>query len=164
MKTLNQLISDYTSHLQQGEIQLAYKGILEFMGKLRADFIKKYPQYDISNIYQGYMDMSYFSIFTNPLKEKGLKVALVYLHDKGHFEVWLSARNRDITKQYETVLKGKPLQGIPAFHDPTNLDAIVESVLVTAPDFEDQATLTLKLQQGVDNFIEAVNDSIMISV
>lgn len=31
MKTLNQLISDYTCHLQQGEIQLAYKGILEFI-------------------------------------------------------------------------------------------------------------------------------------
>lgn len=42
MKTLNQLIDDYTCHLQQGEIQLAYKGILEFIGKLRADFVKGY--------------------------------------------------------------------------------------------------------------------------
>jgi hypothetical protein len=164
MKTLNHLISDYTSLLQQGELQLAYKGILEFMGKLRADFIKKYPQYDISSIYQGYMDMSYFSIFTKSLKEKGLKIALVYLHDKGHFEVWLSARNRDITKEYEAVLKKHPLQRISTFHDPTNLDAIVESILISAPDFEDQVTLTLKLEQGVENFIEAVNHSIMISV
>jgi len=164
MKTLNHLISDYTSLLQQGELQLAYKGILEFMGKLRADFIKKYPQYEISSIYQGYMDMSYFSIFTKPLKEKGLKIALVYLHDKGHFEVWLSARNRDITKEYETVFSKNPLQGITAFHDPTNLDAIVESILVSAPNFEDQATLTLKLEKGVENFIEAVTHSIMISV
>ena len=48
MKTLNELISDYTYHLQQGEIQLAYKGILEFIGKLRTDFIKKYPHYEVN--------------------------------------------------------------------------------------------------------------------
>ncbi len=33
MKTLNELIEAYTNHLQQGEIQIAYKGILEFLGK-----------------------------------------------------------------------------------------------------------------------------------
>ncbi len=33
MKTLNELIEEYTHHLQQGEIQIAYKGILEFLGK-----------------------------------------------------------------------------------------------------------------------------------
>lgn len=53
MKTINQMIKDYTCSLQRGEIQLAYKGILEYFGKLRADFIKEYPHYDISNIYQG---------------------------------------------------------------------------------------------------------------
>lgn len=30
MKTLNELIEVYTNHLQQGEIQIAYKGILNF--------------------------------------------------------------------------------------------------------------------------------------
>jgi len=163
MKTLNQQISEYTALLQQGEIQLAYKGILEFMGKSRADFIKKYPQYEISSLYQGYMDMSYFSIFTKPLKEKGLKIALVYWHEKACFEVWLSARNREIGKQYETALNLHPLPGITTFHDPTNLDAIVESVLVSTPDFEDSAALILMLQQGVEQFIEAVNDSELIS-
>ena len=62
MKTLNELIAEYTHHLQQGEIQIAYKGILEFIGKLRAEFIKKHPHYDVGGIYQGYMDMSYFSL------------------------------------------------------------------------------------------------------
>lgn len=76
MKNLNQLISGYTSQLQQGDIQLAYKGILEYIGKLRADIVKKYPSCDISSIYQGYMDMSYFSLSTKILKDKGLKIAV----------------------------------------------------------------------------------------
>jgi hypothetical protein len=53
----------------KGEIQIAYKGILEFLGKLRAEYIKKHPHYDVSSIYQGYMDMSYFSLSTKSLKD-----------------------------------------------------------------------------------------------
>lgn len=43
MKTLNKLIEEYTNQLRLGEIQIAYKGILEFMGKLRAAFYQKIP-------------------------------------------------------------------------------------------------------------------------
>lgn len=64
MKTLNKLIEGYTHHLKLGEIQIAYKGILEFLGRLRAEFIKNHPDYDISSIYQGYMDMSYLGVDT----------------------------------------------------------------------------------------------------
>ena len=42
MKTLNQSIGVYTNYLKQGEIQIAYKGIMDFFGKLRGDLIKKY--------------------------------------------------------------------------------------------------------------------------
>ena len=58
MKTLNQLINDYSRHLQEDNIQIAYKGILDFIGSLRSDFINKYPDDGIGNIYQGYMDMA----------------------------------------------------------------------------------------------------------
>ena len=83
MNNLNQLIANYTQALNQGEIQIAYKGIMEFMGKLRAELIKKYPEYQVSGIYQGYMDMSYFSMASDSLKDKGLKIAIVYLHETG---------------------------------------------------------------------------------
>ncbi|SHE78532.1 DUF7000 family protein [Alkalibacter saccharofermentans] len=157
MKTLNQLISDYTCNLQQGEMQVAYKGILEFIGKLRADFIKKYPHYETSSIYQGYMDMSYFSLSTKPLKDKGLKIAIVYLHEKGCFEVWLSARNREISKRYDSVFCGKTFDEITVFHDENNRDAIIESTLISVPDFEDQKVLKDIIGQGVEKFITAVN-------
>ncbi len=158
MKTLNQLISEYTCHLQQGEIQIAYKGIMEFIGKLRADFVKKYPYYDTSNIYQGYMDMSYFSLSTKPLKDKGLKIAIVYLHEKGNFEVWLSARNREVSKQYGHVFRGKSFDGITVFHDDKNQDAILECTLISTPDFEEQVILIDIIEQGIEAFITAVSN------
>lgn len=158
MKTLNQLIYNYTSYLQHGEIQLAYKGIMEFISKLRVDFTKKYPQYDISGIYHGYMDMSYFSVSTDTLKDNGLKIAIVYLHAKGHFEAWLSARNREVSKKYKVVLDGMIIDGIEVFHDDTNQDAILECTLISAPDFEEQAMLIDNIEQKVECFVKAVSN------
>ena len=156
MKTLNQLVQAYTNCLQQGEMQAAYKGILEFIGKLRADFNKKYPYYDTGSIYQGYMDMSYFSLATKPLREKGLKIAIVYLHDKGDFEVWLSARNRETSKRYESSINSILLDKSSVFHDIKNQDAIIECTLTSVPDFENQSLLIDIIEQGVEKFVAAI--------
>ena len=158
MKTLNELIAEYTHHLQQGEIQIAYKGILEFIGKLRAEFIKKHPHYDTSSIYQGYMDMSYFSLNTKLLKDKGLKIAIVYLHEKGDFEVWLSARNREILRKYKAILENKGTDHINLFHDESNEDAAIECTLISVPDFDNQALLMEKIEQGTEKFISIISE------
>ncbi len=158
MKTLNELIEGYTHHLQQGEIQIAYKGILEFLGKLRAEFIKNHPHYGVSSIYQGYMDMSYFSLSTRSLKDRGLKIAIVYLHEKGHFEVWLSARNRDIAKSYASILNSNISGDVNLFHDINNPDAIIECILTPEPDFEDQASLIDTIDKGVKKFVSTIID------
>lgn len=155
MKTLNKQIAVYTQQLQQGEIQIAYRGILAFVGKLRTALIKKYPDYDVSNIYQGYLDMSYFSLSTKPLKDKGLKIAIVYLHEKGSFEVWLSARNRDIARTQQSILD-RLSDEINVFHDSNNQDAIVECILTRTPDFEDQTLLINMIDQGVEKFVTAI--------
>ena len=155
MKTLNQLISEYTCQLQQGELQVAYKGILEFIGRLRAECIRKHPDFDTGSVYQGYMDMSYFSLSTKLLKEKGLKFAVVYLHEKGAFEVWLSARNREIAKKYDFLLADS---SVGMFHDSTNPDAIVECTLASAPNFEDQAALMNGIEEGVQKFVSVITE------
>jgi len=155
MKNLNQLINNYTQVLCQGEIRIAYREIMEFIGKLRADFIKKYSNYNVSGIYQGYMDMSFFSMTSDFLKEKGLKIVIVYLHEKGCFEAWISARNREIAKNYVSERLPNTLDEITLFHDPDNQDAIIESTLVSVPDFENQELLTEMIEQGVEAFIKA---------
>ena len=161
MKNLNQLISGYTSQLQQGDIQLAYKGILEYIGKLRADIVKKYPSCDISSIYQGYMDMSYFSLSTKILKDKGLKIAIVYVHRKGQFEAWLSGRNREISKQYEPVFYDRQFDKITVFHDETNMDAIIECILTDKPSFDHQDVLSDIIMKGVEEFVSDVDDCLI---
>ena len=97
---------------------------------------------------------------TNLLKAKGLKVAVVYLHEKGQFEAWLSARNREIAGQYGALSKHTDLEGVPVFHDPENPDAILECTLCADPDFEHPDRLTVKIQQGVEAFIEAASNAL----
>ncbi len=158
MKTLNELVKGYTRELQQGEIQAAYKGIFDFLGKLRSEFIRRYPHFDVSGIYQGYMDMSYFSLSNKSLKERGLKIAIVYLHGNGAFEVWLSARNRDIAKNLASMLSSNIPAALEVFHDTGNPDAVVECLLTASPDFDDQAALTETIIRGAERFAAAVAD------
>lgn len=157
MKTLNQLIDDYTQHVQQGEIQIAYKSIFDFFGKLRVEMIKKYPLYEIGSIYQGYMDMTYFSLSTKRLKDKGLKFAIVYLHASRTFEVWFSARNREVAKNYGSLLINSIPDDITTFHDDHNQDAIIECTLTSAPNFENQALLQDVIEHGVIKFVAAID-------
>lgn len=157
MKTLNQLIEQYTRELQRGELQTAYRGIAAFLGKLRGLFIKNHPELDVSSVYQGYMDMSYFSVTNEALKKHGLKVAIVYLHEKGSFEVWLSARNRKTAESHASKLSHYISGAEGLFHDAGNPDAIMESVVTSNPDFDDESSLAENIQQGVERFIEMVN-------
>lgn len=155
MKSLGQLIADYTTQLQQGALQTAYKGIFDYLGRLRSELAAKYPDYEVGNsIYQGYMDMSYFSLNTKQLKEKGLKIAIVYIHTKGKFEIWLSARNREILKKYQTVFRGCQING--CFHDADNEDAVIEYTLAAEPDFDNQLKLSETICEGTEKFLSAV--------
>jgi len=153
---MNQLITEYTGLLRRGEVQIAYKGILNYLGELRSDFARRFAEYEVgSNIYQGYMDMSYFSVTPAPLKPKGLKIAVVYLHEKGTFEAWLSARNRETLKKYREMFGGAAENSFPIFHDATNEDAIMECTLTAQPNFDDSISLTELIENGTEKFISA---------
>ena len=61
MTTMNEFVQEYTQQLAKGSIQKAYRGIMAFMSDLRSDLIKKYPDFSVSGLYFGYMDMTYFA-------------------------------------------------------------------------------------------------------
>lgn len=149
MKTLTELIQAYTSTVSQRDLPLAYRNILEFMGRLRSRFAKS--GYEVSGLYPGYMDMSYVSVNTSRLKENGLKIAVVYLHATGHFEGWLSARNRALAEQYAIMF-----QALSGFHDDQNRDAIIERTLTSSPNFDEAEQLTELIERKVEQFIQDV--------
>ena len=91
MKSLNEYVNEYRKQIEKGDIKEAYKGLMEYIMDLRRQFKNKYPEYFVSgSIYQGYMDMTYFSFIPVSLKSKKLRIAIVFIHDKIRFEVWLA--------------------------------------------------------------------------
>ena len=97
MSSLQQAMDLYKKQLQGGQIITAYQGLMAYFNGLRLHFQKGYPHYQVpSNIYYGYMDMTYFAIIPETLKERDLKVAVVFPHPEFRFEAWLAARNKKV--------------------------------------------------------------------
>jgi hypothetical protein len=91
MKQFHEYMAEYQKLMEKGDVREAYRGLMEYLMELRTYFAKKYPEYSVSgSLYQGVMDMSYFSLFPKSLKAKKLKIAVVFLYEPFRFEVWLA--------------------------------------------------------------------------
>lgn len=155
MKTLNECVDEYRKQLQQGDIKEAFRGLVGYMMKLRNEFANKYPDFLVSgSVYPGLMDMTYFSFTPESLRSKKLKIAIVFVHDKIRFEVWLAGVNKKIQSEYRMMFKNSHFS---KYRIPENLkgcDSIVAHDLVVKPDFDDLEALTKQIETGVFEFIE----------
>jgi hypothetical protein len=157
MKSLNEYVNQYRKQIEKGDIKEAYKGLMEYIMNLRNHFQNKYPDYLISgNIYYGYMDMTYFSFTPEALKNKKLKIAVVFIHGKVKFEVWLAGANKQIQLKYWELFKERNWN---QYRIPSNIkgvDSILECDLVDNPDFNELATLTNQIEIGILKFIKDI--------
>ena len=106
MGSLSDAMSEYRAQMQKGVIQQAYRGLMDYMSALKTELKAKHPDYQVSgSLYFGYMDMTYFAFTPPALKEKGLKIAIVFVHETFAFEAWLSAANRGLLAQFAEQFK-----------------------------------------------------------
>jgi len=156
MKPFNDDVLAYTEALKDGKIQRAYRGIMEFMSSLRTRLEVTHPDHVVSALYAGYMDMTYFAFTPSVLKEKRLKIAIVYLHPDHRFEVWLGAINRNVQKETLRQIEGKDLLGYNLGEIKPGEDAILSSILVDHPDFDAKEKLGILIEEGTLKFIQDV--------
>jgi len=156
MQTLNAHIKAYTAQLSKGDIQKAYRGIMDFMSRLRTSLAARCPAYTVSGLYTGYMDMTYFAFTPAGLKNRRLKIAVVYLHEQGLFEAWLGGANRKVQAEIIKHLAGRDTGGYRLSQVSPGVDSILESVLVENPDFDKPAHLAAQIEEGALAFIRGV--------
>ncbi|MBN2876292.1 MAG: hypothetical protein JXL85_01435 [Bacilli bacterium] len=154
MASLSKALQVYHEALDNGDIQRAYRFIIKFMSELRIDLAQKYPEYAVSQVYQGYMDMSYFAITAPALRAKKLKIALVYLHEANRFELWLSASNRKVQKEWIDALNQKENFEYRISDVGVGIDSIVEYIVHVQPNFEAKAALKQSLTMNTVRFIK----------
>ena len=157
MESFNKCMDTYKEQLKEGSIQVAYRGLLEYIMSLRAYFSKKYPEFIVpSNIYFGYMDMTYFSIIPISFKDKKLKIAIVFNYETFGFEVWLSAVNKNVLTKYWKLIKEKNWDKYRIVKPGKGIDSILEYNLVNNPEFSNLDALTKEIERGTLKFIKDV--------
>jgi len=157
LTTFEHNMREYKTQLGKGSIQQAYKGLMEYMLRLRAHIQKRLPDCEFpGSVYFGYMDMTYFSVIPPSLKERKLKIALVFLHEAFCFEVWLSGYNRQVQAKYWKMMRDSGWDQYRLVADPLKADSILEHVLIDNPDFGDLEALTSQIEEGTLRFITNV--------
>ena len=158
MPSLQEAMQIYKTQLQAGAVQTAYRGLMEYMLGLRTHLMKKYPQHVVTSLYQGYMDMTYFAFMPQTLKERGLKVAIVFLYEDFRFEVSLVGYNKQYQKTYWQLIKDSGWDKYRLVHTLKGEDAIISHTLMDNPDFADLNTLTERIEDGTLALIADVEE------
>ena len=156
MESLNYCISEYTGQLRKGIIQKAYKGIISFMSKLKKYIGDKHPEYSPGSLYMGHMDMTYFAITPMELKNRSLKIAIVYLHEQNRIEIWLCGSNRKIQSEYIRYFGNKKIDGYKLSQAEPGVDSIIESLIVEQPDFDNADELMKIIEEKTVEFANQI--------
>jgi hypothetical protein len=159
MNSLHEHMREYRKQLKKGAVQKAYKGLMEYMMGLRTYFAGKYPDHFVSGtIYFGYMDMTYFPVIPESLKQCKLKVAVVFVHETFRFEAWLAGYNKQVQSKYWKLFKERGWDKYRIVPTTEGFDSILECVLVEEPNFNDLDTLTKQIEKGTLNFIKDIEN------
>ncbi len=156
MHSKRQSLAQFRRLLQEGSVQRGYRALLSYMMGLRTHFMKRYGDSAVSGLYQGYMDMTYFALFPPSLRHRHLKIAIVFNYDAFRFEVWLSARNQQIQRQYWKLLKDIPWPGYRIAPPAKWVDSILECDLVSDFDLDDPDALTAIIEANTLAFIDRI--------
>jgi hypothetical protein len=106
------------------------------------------------------MDMTYFSVFPRSLKDRNLKIAIVFVYDSFRFEVWLSGKNQQVLTKYWNIFTESGWDKYTLAAQGKWADSVLEHILVDNPDFSDTAALTRQIEEGTLKFITDVESFI----
>lgn len=157
MNPLQENMAEFKKQLEKGAIQKAYQGLMEYMMSLKNHFSTLCPDYSTpGSLYPGYMDMTYFSLIPKSLKDKDLKIAIVFLYDAFRFEIWLSGKNKQVLTKYWNLIQKRNWHKYKVVEPGKGVDSVVEHILVDNPDFSDVPALTKQIEQEALNFIRDI--------
>lgn len=142
--------------LDAGSVQASYRALLSFMAGLRQHFGKRLGDSAVSSLYQGQMDITYFALFPPALRERNLKIGIVFNYDAFRFEAWLLGRNRQAQRQCWDLVKGSAWPGCRVVAPAKGAFSILECDLASDFDLDDAARLTARIERRARDFIDRI--------
>jgi hypothetical protein len=156
MHSINKDLEVFRGQLEKGSIQRAYQALLSYMMQLRTHFENNVPGAAVSDLSQGYMDITFFALFPPALKQRNLKVPIVFNYRAFRFEAWLAGRNRKVQQQYWELLKDGRWPNYRISTPAPGVDSILECDLATHFDLDDPEALTASIEAAAVAFIDDI--------
>ena len=156
MHSINEDMKAFQQQLEKGSIQRAYGAIISYMLGLRSYFKNGTAGFPVSGLYQGYMDMTYFALFPPSLKDRNLKIAIVFHYAAFRFEAWLSGGNREVQRQYWELFKDGQWPRYRVVAPAKGIDSILECNLAEDFDLDDPNALTASIEKTTLAFIDNI--------
>ncbi len=154
--TKRESLEEFRRLLEKGAVQTAYRALLSFMTALRTHFQKTFGGSAVSGLYQGYMDMTYFALFPPSLRDRNLKIAVVFNYDAFRFEAWLAGANREIQRRYWKVFKEFEWPEYRVSVPAKGVDSILECDLASDFDLDDSDALIARIEKKAAAFIQCI--------
>jgi hypothetical protein len=150
-------MEEFRRLLEKGSVQRAYRALLSYMMGLRTHFMSRLGDSAVSGLYQGRMDMTFFSLFPPPLRQRKLKAAILFNYKAFRFEAWLVGRNRQVQRQYWELLRDGQWPKYRVVAPAKGVDSIVECNLASDFDLDDPDALTAIIESTTMAFIDDID-------
>ena len=105
----------------------------------------------MKRIVENQMDVTYFQLTNEQLKDRGLKIQVVFVHETCEFEVWMSGYNRNIQCAYAKVLAHQ-VHPFLVGTDPARDDYIVKAVIKNR--MTDAESIVSEMQLKIEHLTE----------
>jgi len=150
------LLMTYKVLLQTTELEKSYQEFISLFRFVRVELEKEMPDYKFQgSIIENGMDYSYFQFSNEHLKNKGLKIAVVFVHRSFQFEVWVSGYNRKYQNQYYDIIKNKECV-FELCNNPNRNDYILKLPLSKEIDLSDGESVVNQIKTASLKLVEFI--------
>lgn len=156
MNINGEYIKGYEHIIKGTSLQRDYQEFIKFFRYLRVYLEKEMSEFKFTgNIVENNMDYSYFQFSNEKLKNKGLKIVVVFVHKTCSYEVWLSGINRKIQVEYHKELINSSSK-YTLTTDPTRLDYILKHIIISDCDYSNIDRLLDEIKSKTLVFIDDI--------
>ena len=147
-------LNNYKNLLLTTELQLFYQEFIKLFRFLRIELEKELPNFSFSsNIVENNMDFSYFQLTDPDLKEKGIKIQIVFVHKDFRFEIWASGYNRKIQSRYYNHLKNQSMKYY-LNNNPEKIDYILKAEIEKNIELDNGEIVVSKIKPVVLEMVD----------
>ena len=156
-------IEEYKNIIQTTNLQRAYQEQIKFFRYLRNCLQKEMVDLKFTgNIVENNMDYSYFQITNFNLKQEGLKIVFVFLHQQFKYQIWLSGVNRQ--EQLKKINMYQKSTNYNLTSNPIKTDYIIRKDVETKFDYNNLEKLINDLKEEIYSFINDISYNIQNSI